>query len=57
LSTAAAGVENDLLSSDVQRDLVEVLDYNPFDMIGTNQEGIAEAEPVICLYEGTIGGA
>ena len=56
LSTTAAGVENDLLS-DEQRDLVEVVDFDPYVMIGTNQEGIAEAEPVICLYEGTVCGA
>ena len=55
-TTAAAGVENDLLS-DEQRDLVVVVDFDPYVMIGTNQEGIAEAEPVICLYEGTVGGA
>lgn len=56
LSTTAAGVENDLLS-DAQRDLVVVVDFDPFVMIGTNQEEIAEAEPVICLYEGAVGGA
>ena len=51
-TAAAADVENDLFA-DLQGDH-EVEAFDPFVMIGTNQEGITEAEPVICLYEGTV---